>query len=114
MENHSDNAEQWAVVELMGHVRIAGRLSEVEKFGAKMGQLDIPKGDGFYTRLFGGPSVYSITLVTEEVARLIAERSDTPPLRSWEMPKQIAAPAERQRPFIDNPESDDDPDKIGY
>lgn len=87
--------EQWGVVELMGHVRLAGRLSEVEKFGVKMGQLDIPKGDGFYTRLFGGASVYSITMVDEATARIIAERSEIPPLHSWELPKQIAAPVEK-------------------
>lgn len=37
------NEPTWAVVELMGHVRLAGRLSEEEHFGAKMGRLDIPK-----------------------------------------------------------------------
>ena len=25
----------WAIVELMGHVRLAGKLSEIEQFGAK-------------------------------------------------------------------------------
>jgi hypothetical protein len=33
----------WAIVELMGHVRIAGRVSEEERFGAKLGRIDIPK-----------------------------------------------------------------------
>lgn len=36
--------DAWAIVELMGHVRIAGRLTEEEKFGSKMGRLDIPSG----------------------------------------------------------------------
>lgn len=34
--------ETWAVVELMGHVRLAGRLSEVERFGGKLARLDVP------------------------------------------------------------------------
>lgn len=42
----SDDAKQpesvWAVVELMGHVKLAGRLTEEEKFGAKLGRPDIP------------------------------------------------------------------------
>lgn len=38
----SDEKEVWAVVELMGHVKLAGRLTEEEKFGTKMGRLDIP------------------------------------------------------------------------
>ncbi len=34
--------ESWAVVELMGHVRMAGRVTEEERFGSKMGRIDIP------------------------------------------------------------------------
>ena len=34
--------EVWAIVELMGHVRIAGKLTEEERFGSKMGRLEIP------------------------------------------------------------------------
>lgn len=33
---------EWGIVELMGHVRLAGRVSEVERFGAKLGRIDIP------------------------------------------------------------------------
>ncbi len=35
-------SEQWAIVELMGHVKIAGRISEEEKFGGKLGRIDVP------------------------------------------------------------------------
>ena len=35
-------SETWAIVELMGHVKLAGKLSEEERFGVKMGRLDIP------------------------------------------------------------------------
>ncbi len=79
-------AEVWAIVELMGHVRIAGRLTEEEKFGVKMGRLDMPNSEGgFATRYFGGASVYSITIVSEEAARLVSVRAPLP-LSSWEMP----------------------------
>jgi RecJ-like exonuclease len=33
----------WAVVELMGHVRMAGLVTEEEHFGSKVGRIDIPK-----------------------------------------------------------------------
>lgn len=110
--------EVWAVVELMGHVRLAGRLTEEEKFGAKMGRLDIPKTPdpkcpacegtgrarllvdddeascwnccGFVTQYFGGGSVYRITFVTEEAARLVAARSQPEPVHSWELPEQLS------------------------
>lgn len=85
--------ESWAIVELLGHVRIAGRLSEEERFGAKMGRLDIPQGDGFVTQYFGGGSVYRITPVTEEVARHVAKQVSTAPVSAWDFPKQLPAPA---------------------
>ncbi len=85
-------AETWAVVELMGHVKLAGRLTEVERFGAKMGRLDIPTADGFVTQFFGGPSVYRITPVAEAVARDMAARCSNPaPVQPWDYPKRLGA-----------------------
>lgn len=89
----------WAVVDLMGHVKLAGRLTEEEKFGAKFGRLDIPvdppplldSDPEFVTQFFGGGSVYRITLVTEEVARHVAKKSSPAPVHSWDFPKQLAA-----------------------
>ena len=99
--------DTWAIVELMGHVKLGGRLTEEERFGAKLGRLDIPNptGEGFVTRFFGGASVYSITIVTEEAARVVAVRAPAP-VSPWEMPKQPAAlPRARQR-------EDDDQDDL--
>lgn len=91
-------AEQWAVVELMGHVRLAGRLTEEERFGAKMGRLDIPRPDGsFVTRLFGGSSVYSLTYVDEAAARAVAAYTTVEPVHAWEL-KQLPAPAPQPEP----------------
>jgi hypothetical protein len=65
----------WAVVELMGHVKMAGFVTEEERFGAKLGRIDIPQGDEGqdpFTQYFGGSSVYRITPTTEELARQMA------------------------------------------
>lgn len=81
-----DQAEFWAIVELMGHVRMAGRLSEEERFGAKLGRLDIPRADGsFLTQFFGGGSVYRITPVSEELARQAARVNEPRPLHTYEL-----------------------------
>ncbi len=82
-------AEVWAVVELMGHVKLAGRLTEEEKFGVKMGRLDIPAEGGFVTQLFGGASVYRITIVTEAVARQVNRSTSPAPVSPWDFPKQL-------------------------
>lgn len=39
----ADAQESWAILELMGHVRLVGRISEEERFGTKMGRIDIPR-----------------------------------------------------------------------
>lgn len=82
----------WAVVELMGHVRLAGRLSEEEKFGGKLGRLDIPQEDGsFVTQFFGAGSVYRITVVAEAVARHVAKGASPAPVSPWDFPKALPA-----------------------
>jgi hypothetical protein len=82
----------WAIVELMGHVKLAGKLTEVERFGAKMGRLDIPQADGSYvTQFFGGGSIYRITPVSEEVARHVVKSTDPAPVQAWDFPKQLDA-----------------------
>lgn len=34
--------DSYAIVELMGHVKMAGRVTEEERFGSKMGRCDVP------------------------------------------------------------------------
>lgn len=82
----------FAIVELMGHVRMAGRVSEVERYGAKVGRIDIPDGDGWRTQFFGGGSLYRETPCTEEVARTVASQCMPEPVGVWEMPRQRALP----------------------
>ncbi len=79
--------EEWAVLELLGHVRLAGKVSEANLFGTALGRIDIPKRDGgFVTQYFGGGSVYRITPVTEEIARAVAEHHEPEPVHRWELP----------------------------
>lgn len=66
------NFEQWAIVELLGHTRFAGRVTEEELFGEKLGRCDIPdpeKPSGFRTEYFPGTSLYRLRVVGEEEVR---------------------------------------------
>jgi hypothetical protein len=61
---------EWAIVEVFGHRRHAGRCREEERFGEKMLRIDIPKdGDpenmGWETVYYGGSSIFSYTLTDE-------------------------------------------------
>lgn len=103
----------WAIVELMGHVRIAGRVSEEEHFGAKLGRIDIPdpQGDGFTTQFFGGGSVYRLTPATEEIARKVAQSSQPEPVYAWDLRRQMGLlPAPATSPGYDEGGDYDDQD----
>ena len=68
----------WAIVEIYGHRKHAGRVREEEKFGTKMLRIDVPiKGDaaanGWETHFYGGAAIFSFTL-TDEASALRANK----------------------------------------
>lgn len=96
--------DQWAIVELMGHVKIAGHVTEAEYFGAKMGRIDIPNAEGgFTTQYFSGGSVYRLTPTTEEIARAAAIRNQPAPVYQWELPKALTAATDEDDEFEEEP-----------
>lgn len=75
----------WALVEQMGFRKTVGRVREVEQYGTKMLRLDVPvfAADGkvteeYVTRFCGGPSLYQVTPLSEEVAIDAARRQGDP------------------------------------
>lgn len=80
----------WAILELMGHVRLAGRVTEESHFGVALGRIDIPTTDGYTTQYFGGSSIYRLTPTTEAIARSVALHNQPAPVRTWELPKPQA------------------------
>lgn len=92
----------WAILELMGHRRKVGRVTQVEVFGAKMCRIevltpgtpkeivqegDVPVPDQFHTELYGGSSIYALTAVDEGTARFEAKRNlpNQAPVDKWSM-----------------------------
>jgi len=71
MEDHvqRDTTEEappeYAVIEIFGHRRLAGRVTEVEQYGTKLLRIDIPNQgkfeNGFKSQLYGGASLFSVT-----------------------------------------------------
>lgn len=62
--------EMWAVVELMGHGRTAGIMRTSDLGG--LIRVDVPIEDGFRTEYYGDSAIYSIKVVSEEIARAYA------------------------------------------
>lgn len=63
--------DAWAIVDLMGHVTLAGRVTKPGEFGG-LWQIDVPDGESYRTEFFGSQSVYRIRMVSEEIARAYA------------------------------------------
>jgi|SRR5215813_6248636 len=106
-----DKFEIWGVLELMGHVKVAGRITEEDRFGGKLGRIDIPDAEqGFSTQYFGFSSVYRLTACTEEVARFVAGQNRSQPVHSWDLAKVRAlnpGPTDIERDAVDG-ETDDE------
>jgi hypothetical protein len=65
-------SDTWATVELMGHARTAGRISRPSDWGGLL-RVDVPEADGSYrTEFYGIPAIYSVKLVSEDIARAYA------------------------------------------
>lgn len=65
--------QEWVILELMGHRKLAGRLSEREIAGKGFLQLDIPGADGgFHSEIYSPDSVYCITPVEKQIAETMA------------------------------------------
>jgi hypothetical protein len=90
-------AELWAVVELMGHQRIAGRVSE-HTLGGTFVRVDVPAVDGrpAFTKLFGQGAIYGITFVDQDVALAAAERLRIVPVTPYDV-GALTTEAVRQR-----------------
>jgi hypothetical protein len=79
----------WAIVELFGHQRIAGRVTESNVGGCAFIRVDVPAVGNVpaYTRPFGNGAIYAINPVTEELARAAANQYRTAPVTAFDLPE---------------------------
>lgn len=79
--------EEWAIIELLGHRRLAGKVTEATILGGALLRIDVPgEGDTIKMTQFVGPqAIYSLTPTTEPMARAVAARSDPAPIERWEL-----------------------------
>lgn len=75
----------WVILELMGHRRLAGHVTEVEFAGGKFLRIDVPT-DPPATQLYNPSAVYCLTPASEETARAVATVSRIAPVSRWELP----------------------------
>lgn len=90
---------EYAIVEVMGHRTYLGRVSEVERFGTKLMQIEpIFMGELLTPVMIGGASIYQFTPCTAETAFCRA------PKERWQLPPSISATL--PTPALPSPEPD--------
>lgn len=91
--------ETWAIVEIMGHQKFAGFLTEETIAGSGMLRLDVPEFPPLkgFTRYFNTASVYSITPTSEELARQVGEGLQRQPMSLYELPDELRAKLRQAR-----------------
>lgn len=90
----TENFETWALVELFGHNRIVGKVSEVAIGGSSFIRVDVPKPDGTprYSRIFGAAAIYAINPIDSATAIRLAQSIDAVPVQPYEVPRLAAGP----------------------
>lgn len=83
-DQKNEDFNEWAIVELMGHRRIAGRVTEQEIAGRAFLRIEIPQADGSEATEFYNPaSLYGLTPCDEALARVVAREIDRKPVSAY-------------------------------
>lgn len=112
----TDTAEfaEWAILELMGHRRVAGHVREVTLAGAGFLRLDIPETPGHdaQTQFVSPGSVYALHPTDEATARLAAASFRQAPEQRWELERaaRVVDPWEAGEHDDDLDDEDDEGD----
>ena len=101
---------QWGLLELMGHRRLAGFISEAQIGGAGFIRIDVPGddpgiGQPSATQFYSPSAVYAITPLSEEMARRFAKGNQPAPITRWELP------VAKEPPPFDEGERDEEIDE---
>lgn len=93
MSDETEKFECWGLVEVMGHSRYAGKISEQAVGGCNFVRVDVPafEGSPAFTKLLGQSSIFAITPTSEQVARGMAQQFRKQPINVYDLP-----PMERQ------------------
>lgn len=110
METEQKPFDEWAIVEIMGHQKYAGKVSEHVIGGASLLRIDVPAVNQQkpFTKLFGIGSVYAITPTTEEIAIACATKLRQAPLSIYDLPEAMQEKLRAAAPRIEHRDDDDD------
>jgi hypothetical protein len=79
--------ELWCIVDLFGHQKLAGLVTEHTIAGAGFIRIDVPdtKIQPKFTRFVNPSAIYDINPVTEDVVKIMAEQIQAKPIEVWDI-----------------------------
>ncbi len=81
--------EAWAIIELFGHQRIAGLVTEQTIGGCQFVRVDVPEVEGnpSFTKLFGQGAIYAMTFVDKQIAHAAVANMRVRPVSIFDLAK---------------------------
>lgn len=93
MDIKTEKFSEFAIVEMMGHRKIAGKVTESEIGGSTLLRVDVLNGEGKTdrTEYIGVGSIYCLTVVSEEVAIAVAKNYTPKPSFAYNLDTSVKA-----------------------
>ena len=106
----TEKFDAWGLLELFGHQRLAGKLSEQTIGGCHFIRIDVPQvGDTApYTRFFTQGAIYGMTPMAEDTARKLAAYLRAVPVSAYEVKAAGAEPLRVAHAPTGTDDDDDD------
>ncbi len=106
---------EWAILELMGHRRLAGLVKEQTIGSASFIRIDVfTDGEKAIATQFYNPSaVYCMTPVSEQLAREVAKNDRPAPVSYWELPRKRQALTAEDSEYGESEEDEPDDEQDG-
>lgn len=81
----------YAIIELMGHQKIAGKVTEQAIAGTNMLRIDVPAigNQPAFTRYIGGSGIYAINPCSEDVLMAFLKNNMPTPVYVWDVSQMI-------------------------
>lgn len=87
----AEQKEMWALVELFGHQRIAGKVTQAELGSGELIRVDVPavKDRAPVTKFYNVKAIYGISPVDEATAARMAESINAAPVSEWSLQREV-------------------------